>query len=84
MDKELETYYNNYFELFLTEGWKQLVTDLENNIKSFNVSSIKDSEELFKAQGSLNVLYSLSNLESTIKNAFEEITNSDSPLEEDD
>jgi hypothetical protein len=83
MDKELETYYNNYFELFLTEGWKQLVTDLENNIKSFNVSSIKDSEELFKAQGSLNVLYSISNLESTIKNAFEEITNSDSPLEED-
>jgi hypothetical protein len=84
MDKELETYYNNYFELFLTEGWKQLVIDLENNIKSFNVSSLKDSEELFKAQGSLNVLYSLSNLESTIKNAFEEITNSDSPLEEDD
>lgn len=82
MDKELETYYNNYFELFLTEGWKQLVTDLENNIKSFNVSSLKDSEELFKAQGSLNVLYSLANLESTIKNAYEEITNNDSPLED--
>ena len=27
-NKELEAYYNTYRDLFVTDGWKQLVTDL--------------------------------------------------------
>ena len=82
MDKELETYYELYFDLFLTQGWKQFITDIESNIDSFKIENIKDAEQLYKAQGSLSVLKNIANFEAGIKAAHEEITNSDSPLED--
>jgi hypothetical protein len=82
MEKELEAYYNTYFDLFLTEGWKQFIEDIISNANNFNIQSIKDAEELYKAQGSLNVLTSIANFEASIKAAYEEITNEDLPLEE--
>ena len=84
MDKDLETYYNTYFDLFLTDGWKQFIEDIISNANNFSVQSIKDAEELYKAQGSLNVLGSIANFEASIKAAYDEITNGDSPEAEDD
>lgn len=84
MEKELETYYNTYFELFLTDGWKQFIEDIISNANNFNIQSIKDATELYKAQGQLQVLGSIANFEATIKAAYEEITNDDSPLTEDE
>jgi len=80
VDKELETYYNNFFDLFRNEGWKQLCTELVNNIEIINnVNLTKDEQDLFFRKGQLTVLSNLVNLEETINNNYKEIieTNED-------
>ena len=74
MDKELETYYNNYFDLFRNEGWKQLMEELKNNALFINsVEAVKDEADMYSRKGQLQVLASLLNLETTITNAQEEL-----------
>jgi len=42
MDQETQTYYDNYFNLFLTDGWKQLMQDFGNNAVQINsVEAVK-------------------------------------------
>ena len=77
MDKELETYYNNFFDLFRNEGWKQLHTELVNNINVINnVNLTKDEQDLFFRKGQLAVIANLVNLEETINTAYKEIIES--------
>jgi chaperonin cofactor prefoldin len=77
MTKELEAYYNTYFDLFRTDGWKQLVNELKDNAIALNsVEGVKDENDLYFKKGQIAVLANLVNLETTITNAFEEI-NSD-------
>lgn len=79
MNKETEVYYNNYFELFRTKGWKQLVEELVNNsLVINNISSTKDELDLNFRKGQLNIIGSLVNLETTIQNAFEEANSEES------
>jgi len=76
MDKQLEEYYNNYFDLFNNKGYKQLIEDLKANVVVINnVDAVKDESDMYFRKGQLNVLASLLNFETTINNAFEEINN---------
>jgi 3-methyladenine DNA glycosylase AlkC len=78
LDKETEVYYNNYFDLFNTSGYKQLIEDLKsNNTVLNNVDTIKDDKDLYFRKGQLNVLASLINFEVTIDNAYKEATEDD-------
>ena len=75
MDKELETYYNTYFDLFRTNGWKQLIEELTTNAVAINsVEATKDVNDMFFRKGQLNVLTHIINFETVINNAFEELT----------
>ena len=74
MDKETEQYYNTYFDLFSTDGWKQLIEELRQNAFAINsVEATKDKNDLYFRKGQLNVLAHLINLEATINNNFEEL-----------
>lgn len=74
MTTELEAYYNSYFDLFRTDGWKQLIEDLKQNAEAISsVEATKDANDLYLRKGQLNVLAHIINLESVIENAFEEI-----------
>ena len=74
IDKEVEEYYNKYFDLFTTDGWKQLIEELRQNALAINsVEATKDSDDLYMRKGQLNVLAYLLNLESTVNNNFEEL-----------
>ena len=74
MDKELETYYNNYFDLFLTEGWKQLVGELSTNAQQVNsLETVKDEADMHFRKGQLNILANIINFESLIENAHKSI-----------
>ena len=73
MDQELQTYYDNYFNLFLQDGWKQLLEDFGTNASQINsVEATKDSEDLQFRKGQLNVLAHLLNMESIIRNNYDE------------
>lgn len=74
MDKETEEYYNKYFDLFPTDGWKQLIEELRQNAFAINsVEATKDKNDLYFRKGQLNVLAHLLNFEATMNNNFEEL-----------
>tara|TARA_R110000751_G_scaffold99853_3_gene193422 strand:- start:910 stop:1170 length:261 start_codon:yes stop_codon:yes gene_type:complete len=73
-NKELEAYYNTYRDLFVTDGWKQLVTDLLQNANVINsVESTKDREDLYFRKGQLAILAHVINLETQLQAAEEQI-----------
>jgi hypothetical protein len=74
MDKETEEYYSKYFDLFRTEGWKQLIEELKQNAMLINsVENTKDQEDLFIRKGQLKVLAYLLNFESNMETSFAEL-----------
>ena len=73
MDQETQTYYDQYFSLFLTDGWKQLVQDFSNNAVQINsLEAIKDANDMYFRKGQLNVLAHLINMETIVSTNYEE------------
>jgi hypothetical protein len=69
-----ETYFNNYFDLFNHEGFKQLVTEISNNATQLSdIQSVKDAEELFFRKGQVAALATVINLQATIEAAREQV-----------
>jgi len=85
MTQELEIYFNNYYALFRSEGWKQLISDLQNNATQINsVELTEDVNNLYFRKGQLAILGTLFNLETQIDNAKEqaESDNTEEALDE--
>jgi len=81
IEKELEVYFNNYFEMFRTQGWKQLVKEFSGNITNINsVEQAKDEKDLFFRKGQLNIIATVLNLESQITASFENAENESDDL----
>jgi hypothetical protein len=70
MTPELETYFNNYNELFNHEGFKQLVQELSNNATQLaDIQTVKDLKELFYRKGQVAAFATVINLQATIEAA---------------
>ena len=73
MTPELETYFNNYNQLFNSQGFKQLLEELVNNSKELSdVRSVKDVEELFFRKGQIAAFSTIITLEDMIMVAREQ------------
>ena len=73
MDQETQQYYDAYFSLFITDGWKQLVQEFTSNAISINsVEATKDENDMYFRKGQLNILAHLLNLESIVTTNYEE------------
>ena len=73
MDKELQKYYETYFDLFSSEGWKQYIKDVEDNRTLMSdVLTIKDGNDLYYRKGVLETLDRILNFESAIEAAYME------------
>ena len=73
MNKETQDYYENYFSLFMTDGWKQLMEEFSSN--AFNINSVeatKDPDDMYFRKGQLNVLAHLINMESIVNTNYDE------------
>mgnify|MGYP000930002698 FL=1 len=78
MTQELETYFNNYFAMFRSEGWKQLISDLRGNVEQiYSVELTEDANNLHFRKGQLAILGTLFNLETQIDNAKEQAESDD-------
>jgi hypothetical protein len=76
VDKDLEEYYNKYFDLFSSEGWKQYIKDVEDNRTLMSdVLTIKDGNDLYYRKGVLDTLDRIINFEPAIEASFEEANN---------
>lgn len=75
MDKELQKYYETYFDLFSSEGWKQYIKDVEDNRTLMSdVLTIKDGNDLYYRKGVLETLDRILNFEAAIEAAHMEAT----------
>ena len=73
MDQDTQEYYDNYFSLFSTAGWKQLMEEFSSNTFNINsVESTKDPDDMYFRKGQLNVLAHLINMESIVNTNYDE------------
>jgi ethanolamine utilization cobalamin adenosyltransferase len=74
MNPELEKYYTARFEMMSTQGWKDLVEDIDKIIVSLNnISVVSDEKDLQFKKGELSILTWLKNLKEISERAYEEI-----------
>ena len=74
MEKELEDWYENYFEMFGTAGWKQLEKTF-SELYEFkdSVPNLKDANDFHFVKGELSVLSILLNLETQYREIFAQL-----------
>jgi hypothetical protein len=74
MTPELEKYYTDRFDMMSTEGWKDLIEDIDKIIASINnISTIDTEKDLQFKKGELSILTWLKNLKEISERAYEEI-----------
>ena len=73
MAPELEKYYEQYFDLFVTDGWKQFIFDISANLESFDIRSIEKFGDLRYSQGQIKVIDQIMNWETLIRNTYAEL-----------
>ena len=76
MDKELEKYYENQFDMMSKPGWTDFMATIEALIQQqSDIMSVKNEEDLFKRQGQLDVLNWVKNWKSTCEVTLKDIEN---------
>jgi len=71
---ELQHYYENRFSMMGSDGWKDLVEDIDSMIASLNnISVIPDEQSLQFKKGELSILIWLKTLKEVSERAYEEL-----------
>ncbi len=74
MSPELQRYYESRFSMMATDGWKDLMEDIDNMMESLNnISTIPDEKSLQFKKGELSILVWLKTLREVSKRAYEEL-----------
>ena len=74
MTPELQKYYEERFSMMATQGWLDLIEDIDEMIKSLNnLSAIEDEKSLQFKKGELSILLWLQNLRKVSSDAYEDI-----------
>jgi hypothetical protein len=74
MTPELQKYYEERFSMMATEGWKELLEDIDNMIEPLNnISTIEDERSLQFRKGELSILTWLKNLKEVSERAYEDL-----------
>jgi len=74
MNEELQKYYDERFSMMATEGWKQLLEDIDNMIEPLNnIATISDEKSLQFRKGELSILTWLKNLKQVSERAYEDL-----------
>jgi len=71
LSPEDEKYYENYMDLFVTNGWKQFINEAKELVDSYKIEEIKNEQELFFVKGQINTLMNVINFETGIRNALD-------------
>ena len=74
MTPELDKYYSDRFSMMGSDGWKDLVEDIDTMISSLNnISVILDEQSLQFKKGELSILTWLKTLKEVSERAYEEL-----------
>lgn len=74
MDKVLQKYYEDRFNMMTTEGWKDLVADAQVMLDTYNtLESVSSEKDLWFKKGQLDILRWLVELKGVSERAWEEL-----------
>lgn len=74
MTPELQKYYEERFSMMATQGWKDLLEDIDNMANALNnISIVQDEKDLMFKKGELSILIWLRTLKEVSERAFEEL-----------
>ena len=74
MDSQLEKYYTERFFMMSTQGWIDLMEDVDKMIEPLNnISTNADEKSLQFRKGELSILIWLKNLKQVSERAFEDL-----------
>lgn len=74
MTPELERYYENRLTMFHSQGWKDLIEDVQNMLSATNRLEGVTAETLPFKQGELSVMNWLIQLEATSRQAYADVS----------
>lgn len=79
MDRSLAKYYEDSFSMMATQGWTDLLEDL-NKLKDSlnNLSQVTDTQDLFFRKGQIDILDLILKRKDTCEQVYEELENEDS------
>lgn len=76
IDRELQKYYEDRFGMMATQGWSDLMDDIEEMIKSTDsIEGVDDEKKLQFRKGELNMLKWMKSIKSISEQAYEELNN---------
>ena len=70
MTLEEEKYYDHYFTLFLSDGWKQFADEITEVHDSYRIENIQTESQLSRVKGERAMLWKVINFEASIRNAY--------------
>lgn len=74
MDRELQRYYEDRFDMMSHRGWQDLVEDLQKLLEQYqNIDNCGDTASLDFRKGQVDILRYLINLEELSEKAYEEL-----------
>ena len=74
LEPSLEKYYEERFSMMSTQGWRELMEDVDKMIEPLNnISTIADEKSLQFRKGELSILIWLKNLKQVSERAFEDL-----------
>lgn len=71
MDSDLLKQYDNYFDLFANEGWKQFIEDMQSIYDGYRIENIKDEQALAYIKGERRILNQVLRFEKAIRTNYE-------------
>ena len=79
IDKKLQEYYENRFEMMATQGWQDLIEDAQNMFDAINhVLAVQDEKDLHLQRGQLDLLQWVLNLKQVSEQSYEQLMSGDS------
>lgn len=76
MGKDLEQYYEAAFSMFISQGWKDLVDDMQAlQTEVSKIENIKDEKDLWFRKGQLDILDLIVNRKQMCEKVYEELQN---------
>lgn len=76
MNEELKKYYEDRFEMFGSQGWKDLIADVTEMLKANDtISGLEDLRKLGVRQGEISIMRWILSLQELSEKAYEELQN---------
>ena len=74
MNKELRRYYENRFGMMATQGWTDLIEDIELMIKSTDtISGVETTEQLHFRKGEMSIMNWIKTLRESSSEVYEQL-----------